>query len=108
MSNSGHCSPAAATTIWWPRIVACRLTFRPLSAIFVGGAGPRQMLRCTFKSVKPAWSRYRGVSTQNSWPSGSALITVDGWSEVEMQPVLPGLRHQWRHFEIPGGFTVSP
>src|SRR5215475_13397838 len=24
------------------------------------------------------------------------LITVDGWSEVEMQPVLPGLRHQWR------------
>ena len=24
------------------------------------------------------------------------LITVDGWSEVEMQPVLPGLRRQWR------------
>src|SRR5260370_42189628 len=24
------------------------------------------------------------------------LITVGGWSEVEMQPVLPGLRHQWR------------
>ena len=24
------------------------------------------------------------------------LITVDGWSEVEMQPVLPGLRHHWR------------
>src|SRR5260370_13725011 len=24
------------------------------------------------------------------------LITVDGWSEVEMQPVLPGLRRQRR------------
>ena len=24
------------------------------------------------------------------------LITVERWSEVEMQPVLPGLRHQWR------------
>src|SRR5450631_3740971 len=24
------------------------------------------------------------------------LITVDSWSEVEMQPVLPGLRHQRR------------
>src|SRR5260370_42669923 len=24
------------------------------------------------------------------------LISVDGWSEVEMQPVLPCLRHQWR------------
>src|SRR5438093_10361768 len=24
------------------------------------------------------------------------LVTVDGWSEVEMQPVLPGLRHQRR------------
>ena len=24
------------------------------------------------------------------------LIAVDGWSEVEMQPVLPGLRHQRR------------
>jgi hypothetical protein len=24
------------------------------------------------------------------------LITVDRWSEVEMQPLLPGLRHQWR------------
>src|SRR5689334_20933445 len=24
------------------------------------------------------------------------LIAVDGWGEVEMQPVLAGLRHQWR------------
>src|SRR5260221_124153 len=24
------------------------------------------------------------------------LITADGWSEIEMQPVLPGLRHQRR------------
>src|SRR5258708_5157052 len=24
------------------------------------------------------------------------LIAVDGWSEVEMQSALPGLRHQWR------------
>jgi len=26
----------------------------------------------------------------------SLLVTVGRWSEVEVQPVLPGLRHQWR------------
>src|SRR5258707_13241025 len=34
------------------------------------------------------------------------LITVDGWSEVEMQPVLPGLRHQWR--TAPGDLRTAP
>ena len=26
----------------------------------------------------------------------SSLVTAGRWSEVEVQPVLPGLRHQWR------------
>jgi hypothetical protein len=33
------------------------------------------------------------------------LITVNGWSEVEMQPVLPGLRHQGR--TAPGSSVIS-
>ena len=71
---------------------------------------------------QPGSGRATGVSTQNSLPSGSAittqptspwpmsrrvapgdetvdlrlLITVGRWSEVEMQPVLPGLRRHRR------------
>jgi hypothetical protein len=34
------------------------------------------------------------------------LITVDGWSEVEMEPALPGLRHH--PLTVPGDLRTTP